>query len=407
LETDTELYNLEAEREILRALYLNPELFYQVDIKALDFYREEHRRLFETMLRIYADGLEIDLVSLKDYDPSCDILWAQRLFSEAITSANINYHSKILKENSFQRACLITVKELYTKVTDENFLSLAQEKILNLLEFGICKEPTTEEIFSGINADIAKVKEMNTYGIQTGFEKLNEACVGLCPGHLWMIGGYTSYGKSTLLSQLIADICDNDSKALIFSVEDSRRDKYLRITATLSDIPIRHIVRGLMDEFEQKTLIEAQKRILEYKLFIYDDVYTLEDMNLKIKKHMLKGGVDVVAIDYVQNLALKGDIYERMSTAARELQRMAKRHNICILALSQVTGGKLKEREVIGLKGAGELSEAADIVLWIDRKEIDHRGFNLIIRKNRPFGVTGKIPMSFNETWTNIFETSL
>jgi replicative DNA helicase len=405
LETDTELYNLEAEREILGALYLNPELFYQTDIRSSDFYREEHRRLFETMLRIYADGVETDLVSIKDYDPACDILWTQRLFSESVSSANINYHSKIVKESSFQRACLRTVKELYTKITDSDFLSLAQEKILNLSEFGTRKELTTEEIFSGINADIAKVKETNTYGIQTEFEKLNEACVGLYPGHLWMIGGYTSYGKSTLLSQLIADICDNDSKALVFSVEDSRRDKYLRLTATLSGIPIRYIVRGLVvNEFEQKKLIEAQKRILEYKLYIYDDVYTLEDMSLKIKKHLLKGGIDVVAIDYIQNLALKGDIYERMSTAARELQRMAKRHNVCILALSQITGGKLREKEVIGLKGAGELSEAADIVLWIDRKEMDNRRFDLIIRKNRPFGVTGKISMTFNESWTNILE---
>lgn len=404
METDTELYNSQAEKEILRALYLNPELFYQVDIKGNDFYKADHRKLFETMLRIYADGLEIDLVSLKDYDPGCDILRVQRLFSEAITSANINYHSKILKDLSFQRACMTAAKELFTKATDENFLSLAQEKILNLSEFGTCKEPTTEEIFSMINADIAKVKETNTYGIQTGFEKLNEACVGLCRGHLWMVGGYTSYGKSTLLSQLISDICDNDSKALIFSVEDSRRDKYLRLTATLSGIPLRYIVRGLMNQFEQKKLSEAQRKVLGYALHIYDEIYTLEDMNLKIKKHLLKGGIDVVAIDYVQNLALKGDIYERMSTAARELQRMAKRHNICILALSQITGGKLREKEIIGLKGAGELSEAADIVLWIDRKDMDDRRFDLIIRKNRPFGVTGKIPMTFNDSWTNILE---
>jgi replicative DNA helicase len=394
---------LEAEKEVLQALYLNPELFYQVEIKGNDFYKAEHRRLFETMLRIYADGIEIDLVSIRNYDPSCNILWVQGLFFEAITSANINYHTKILREKSFQRACLMTVKELHTKVTDSNFLSLTQEKILNLSEFGTHKELTTEEIFSGINNDIAKAKT-NISAIQTCFEKLNETCVGLYPGHLWMIGGYTAYGKSTLLSQLIADICDNETKALVFSVEDSKRDKYLRLMATLSGIPIRYIVRGFINEFEQKKLTEAQRKILGYDLHIYDDVYTLEDMNLKIKKHLLKGGVDVIAIDYVQNLALKGDIYEKMSTAARELQRMAKRHNVCILVLSQITGGKLREKEIIGLKGAGELSEVADIVLWIDRKEMDNRRFDLIIRKNRPFGVTGKISMAFNETWTNILE---
>jgi hypothetical protein len=41
----------------------------------------------------------------------------------------------------------------------------------------------------------------------------------------------------------------------------------------------------------------------------------------------------------------------------------------------------------------------------IERKP-EKRSFNLIIRKNRPFGKTGRIPMSFTETWTGIKEVS-
>jgi predicted ATP-dependent serine protease len=127
-------------------------------------------------------------------------------------------------------------------------------------------------------------------------------------------------------------------------------------------------------------------------------------MELKIKKHKIKNTVDVVAIDFVQNIMAKGDdIYNQMREVAIKLQKIAKKHNICMLGLSQISEGK--DKGSISLRGAQELASSADIVLWIDRKP-DVPAFDLIIRKNRPFGVTGKIPMTFSQTWTNIKEVN-
>ena len=89
-----------------------------------------------------------------------------------------------------------------------------------------------------------------------------------------------------------------------------------------------------------------------------------------------------------------------MSEIAIKLQRIAKQYNVCVFALSQVSSD---EKGKIALRGAQELASAADIVLWIDREQ-DIRTFNLIVRKNRPFGQTGKIAFQFDETWTGIRE---
>jgi len=60
--------------------------------------------------------------------------------------------------------------------------------------------------------------------------------------------------------------------------------------------------------------------------------------------------------------------------------------------------------QLIGLKGAGDLASAADIVLWLRRsKEYGKaRHLDVDIRKNRPFGITGKIELIFSEHYTKI-----
>jgi replicative DNA helicase len=391
----------ESEEAVLQALYLNPELIYDVDITVSDFTNPEYRLIYQAMLKLYSDGVEFDLKAIKDIESSINVLTISKIFSEAITSANIWYHAKKLKEKTFNRRCKEILKNLWANLGDEDFLSITERTLLDLHEFKerTVKHNSLSEMLYQVKAEIAEVKKLSRYGIPTGFESLNEACIGLCQKHLWLLGGYTAFGKSTLLSQIVINICDYGAGVLIFSCEDSYRDKLIRLFATKTDIPMRSIIRGYGDEAK---LVYAQNEIEGYNLHIYDDIYTLEEMELKVKKHKLKDKIDVVAIDFVQNIMTGGEsIYDRMSEVAIKLQRIAKKHNICIFALSQIS--ETTEKAKISLRGAQELASAADIVLWIDRKP-DEKRFNLIIRKNRPFGKTGKIPMTFTEKWTGIEE---
>ena len=75
------------------------------------------------------------------------------------------------------------------------------------------------------------------------------AIVGLCPTHFVLLGGYTSQGKSTFLSQLIINICEQKEGMLVFSCEDSKEDKMVRIMSALTDIGIKYIVKGEANEY--------------------------------------------------------------------------------------------------------------------------------------------------------------
>lgn len=391
----------ESEAQVLMAFLLEPELIYQVNVSTRDFTSTEYRAIYEAMLKLYSEGISFqDPKAIIDFNSQIKAETILALMSKSFTSANIKYHSKILKQKTFNRKSRDVVSILQSKIGEDDFLHDMESGILKLYESqSIGKYITTAEGLSLVRTRINDAKQAEHYGIQTGFYRLNDCILGLCPKHLIMLGGYTSHGKSTLMSQIVADVCRNDAKVLIFSVEDSIEDKLIRLIATVTGEPIRSILRGYANE---DRLRAAQLQIEKWGIHIYDDVYNLEEMDMKIKKHKLQGGVDIVVIDFVQNIQAKGEgIYDRMSEVAIKLQQIAKRHNVCVLALSQISKDN-------NLRGAQELESAADIVLWIDRDKdanlTDNRNFNLLVRKNRPFGKTGRIGMCFSETWTGIKE---
>lgn len=400
MQTSNIYQDIDSEEQVLQAIYLNPELIYQIDITSQDFTNTLHKELYEALLTIYSDGMVVDLATIKDTKPEISILKVSDLFSKALTSANIKYHSNKIMEATFNRKCKETLKELISQLGNHHFLETIERTVTELYEVqNRKKDKNIKEVLEKVKDCSLEAKKTGKYGIPTGFHKLNSSIVGLCPQHFWIIGGYTSHGKSTLLSQIIHDICSKNHKMIVFSVEDSVSDKLTRLIATTTQIPIVSIVKGIIDT---AILDNAIQTISQYNLYIYDDIYNLDEMDLKIKKHKLQGGVDIVAIDFVQNILTGGEsIYERMSEVAIKLQRMAKKHNICMIGLSQIS--KDKEKGSISLRGAQELASSADIVLWIDREQ-DKQDFNLIVRKNRPFGITGKFPCRFTESWTNIKE---
>jgi len=155
----------------------------------------------------------------------------------------------------------------------------------------------------------------------------------------------------------------------------------------------------------QKKLLDAEKTLRKWGLVVYDDVYNVDAMRLKIKKHKLQGGADVVCVDFIQNLSGAGTLYERISDGIVKLQQMAKELEVTMLVASQVNNEAMRSNnEVIGLKGAGELAASADIVLWLKRVkgEGNEKYLDVEIKKNRPFGKTGIAPLMFNEIWSKV-----
>lgn len=212
---------------------------------------------------------------------------------------------------------------------------------------------------------------------------------GFLKKELVVLGGKTGGGKSLFGATIFKNIATQGSKSAYFSLEISNEMLVSRLMGAESNISPIKIMIKMLEEEEAKKKEKARAELAAYDelMFFYDNLYTLGD----IKKEIETNKYDFVVIDFIQNIMLnKPDEYERLSTIALELQKLAKSANVCILALSQLSNQTIREKkkDIVEYKGSGSIGTVCDLGFFIEDSDIPEH-FNLRLRKNRR-GVSGQ-----------------
>jgi replicative DNA helicase len=244
-------------------------------------------------------------------------------------------------------------------------------------------------------------------GIRPGYDVLSRTIRKISPGHLWIIGGYTSTGKSAILVDLICRIyrsIDNPGIA-IFSTEMSCEQYLLRMLSNQTAIPTWAITENKMNPQQTEKLIQAQIFFSKRNLYLYDRLYKIEDIE-RMARMLKDRGLDIIAIDYLQNMWGEGTIYEKMSRLSPILQFLAKDLQITIIALSQVSNQFQRDKGqggVFGYKGAGEIAASADLGIEIERDKAIKERMIFKVSKNR-HGRTGEGVLEYVNGFTRFEE---
>jgi replicative DNA helicase len=242
-----------------------------------------------------------------------------------------------------------------------------------------------------------------------GLPLLSKFIPAYIPGHVILVTGYTSAGKSQLLSQIAAHSAGVEgADTIIFSLEDSQQEKLFSIAAAVSeDVHKRSMILGHLGgqygELRQRVDC-VMEEIMLWPLLIYDNVRHISAMEKIIAEKKPK----LVLLDYIQKVRSDGDIYTRMSSAADRTFCMAQDMGFTFVIGSQIDGKSAREQSdvFIASKGAGDLVEAAHSVIQVQkgRKEGMKHEVIIDVRKNKAFGNTGSVDCQFNQHWTRIEE---
>ena len=125
--------------------------------------------------------------------------------------------------------------------------------------------------------------------------------------------------------------------------------------------------------------------------FLEHGSLTGAELDVQVQYHVARYGVKVVFVDYVQLLADNEEgegTAERVKAASAKLRQIARRHNVAVVAGSQVN----KED---GLRWAQELMQDAAVVLLLKR-DIDRPDTTIHVRKNRNGMVGANVKARFN-----------
>ena len=241
--------------------------------------------------------------------------------------------------------------------------------------------------------------------LSTGLQNLDDITGGIGMGHLWLVSGYTSVGKTMFLVTLLHNIISQGKFGLFFSLEMTDRDIFGRLVAKDSGVNIRK-ARQDMKSPDAKKVRESIARVKDMPFKIYQDKRGLDDILLAIQKESQTQKIDCIFLDYAQLISTHlTKEYENMTRVAQRLQDFCKTMNIPIVLLSQISNenARTPDDKMIGAKGGGSLPASADVAIEIysEMTADDIASRNIAgdpyqvtcrIKKNR-HGRTGKVTM--------------
>lgn len=417
-------HSVEAEQSVLGSILLDKEAMISVSETLMpeDFYKEAHKVIYESMLKLYNSQSEIDLITLTDelrdqgyLDDIGGIAYITSLSTVVPTTSNIKYYINIVKEKSISRQLISAANDIinlgYDSTTKvEDILESAEKKI-----FDISQERTSND-FQPINQVISEAlsmletlyKEKNDVtGLTTGFRDLNKKINGLQKSDLLLIAARPAMGKTAFALNLVQNAAlKGDASVAVFSLEMSKEQLVQRMIASQSTVELKKIKTGTLADNDWPRITDGMAILSGAKIHIDDTPgIKISELRSKCRKLKIEKGLDMVLIDYLQLMEGEGHNESRQQEIAkisRSLKILAKELDCPVVALSQLSRApeqRADHRPMLSdLRESGSIEQDADIVMFLYRDEYynpDTEKKNIgevIVAKNR-HGETGTVEL--------------
>lgn len=417
-------HSVESEQSILGSIILDKDAIITVaeTINPGDFYKEAHKIIYESMLRLNSNNEPIDLITLIEelrkegnLDNVGGISYLTSLSTIVPTTSNVKYYANIVKEKSVMRQLIKASNEIinlgYGGSTDvQEILDKAEKNI-----FDISQEKSGDEI-KPINLVLQDAYDMieslytnksDVTGITTGFVDLNKKINGLQRTDLILVAARPAMGKTAFSLNLVQNAAlKGDASVAVFSLEMSKEQLVQRMLSAQSNVELSKIKTGTLGESDWPRIIDAMAVLSESNIFIDDTPgIKISEIRSKCRRLKIEKGLDLILIDYLQLMEGEGKNENRQQEIAkisRSLKILAKELNCPVVALSQLSRSpelRKDHRPILSdLRESGSIEQDADIVMFLYRDEYYHDDSEkknigeVIVAKNR-HGETGTVEL--------------
>lgn len=428
------------ERVVLGALMIDKDAFSIVSeiIKPETFYEPRNQKIYRAIQTLSMNENPVDIMTvieeLRHEGTLEDVggpTYIVDLSSHVASSANIEYHSRILAHKYMARQLISFAGNIETKAFDETtdvdeLMQEAESSLFELSQKNMRQdytqvEPVVDQAIKILQKAAANKGELT--GIPTGYNKLDDMTAGWQASDLVIIAGRPAMGKTSFALSLAKNIAvDYQRPIAFFSLEMNNVQLVNRLISNVCEIEGKKILNGQLDDDEWKRLDMNVGKLQAAPIYIDDTPgMSIFELRTKARRLVREKKVEIIMIDYLQlmnaNGARFGSRQEEVSTISRSLKGLAKELDIPILALSQLNrtvegreGLEGKRPQLSDLRESGAIEQDADMVLFVHRPEYyrifeDEKGNDLhgkaqiIIAKHRKGG-TGDVLLDFRGEFT-------
>ena len=427
-------HSIEAEQAVLGGLMLDNEAWDKISdiITDIDFYRRDHRLIFNAISSLSDNSSPYDVVTLSEWLEKNDQLEAAgglaylgTLAKNTPSAANILAYAGIVRERSILRQLIQTGHAISGSCYETNgrnsaeLLDNAEKLVFQIAEQGARgkKEfrPIKELLVKAVDRiDTLFQQDDPITGVPTGFNDFDEMTSGLQNSDLIIVAGRPSMGKTTFAMN-IAEYAAVKAKlpVAVFSMEMPGEQIAMRMLSSLGRIDQHKVRTGKLDDDDWPRLTHAVGQLAEAPMFI-DDTPALSPTELRsrARRLMREHGLGLIVIDYLQLMQVHGSSENRtneISEISRSLKSLAKELEIPIIALSQPNRSleqRPNKRPVMSdLRESGAIEQDADVITFIYRDEVynedsQEKGVAEIIIGKQRNGPIGTVRLTFLGQYT-------
>lgn len=386
----------EAERTLVGSILLDPDKLVKVAeiLSAEDMVDQQAKTAYLIAVGLWKEKKNVDLTSVAMADTSL-VAYLTSAISDGATigvedkARSIALQAKQRRINAGLDYILKSQSPVEERLDD--LLRLYQSEM-----FVSSKSPYIKDVLERVDKYVKDNKERGCLGVSTGFRFFDDIYMQYVPGHIWTMGGFTSAGKTAMMTQKLCNLIRlaRGVSIVVVSTEMTEEQMVARIIANYTGIYSQKILSGNLHQGEYELVAKAMRFLNGKSLKIYDDIYTLNEIETVFRKADLQGGVDVGFVDYVQNCQVPDakSEYQENSRLAKGLQKLAKDVKCTLICLSQVSNDVGRgNTDQFELKGGGEWAAVSDVGIMLNRSKKDKYKLKYTIKKNRHGPVSSHI----------------
>ena len=430
-------HSVEAEAAVLGGLLLDNSAFDRVGdfLRADDFYRADHRQIFEAISRLVQSARPADVVtvfealqSLGQAEDAGGLSYINSLAIETPSASNIRRYAEIVRDRAILRKLISVSDNIATTALNpagketRQILDEAETQIFRIGEEGARGRQQAADFDQLLNNVVLRIDELannpnpsDVTGVPSGFIDLDQKTAGMHGGDLIIVAGRPSMGKTSFALNVAEHVAiDQGLPIAVFSMEMGAEQLVLRMLCSVGRIDAQRLRTGRLHEDDWDRLTHATKRLKGVQAYI-DETPALNPLELRSRARRMSriaGGLQLIVVDYIQLMSASSSGENRtteISEITRSLKSLAKELNCPVIALSQLNRTveqRTDKRPVMSdLRESGAIEQDADLILFIYRDEVyrpdtpDKGVAEIIIGKQRN-GPIGTVRLTFQGQFT-------
>ena len=425
-------HSLEAEQSLIGGILLDNQAWERVAdlVSEVDFYRDDHRRIYHQIARLIDLGKPADVVTVfealeknGEAEQAGGLAYLAEIANSTPSAANIRRYAEIVRERAILRKLVAVGDEIAASALSpsgkeaKTLLDEAEAKVFEIAEAGarhasgfVSIQPLLKQVVDRVQELYDRDNPSEVTGVPSGFIDLDDKTSGLQPSDMIIVAGRPAMGKTTFALNLAEHIAvEQRLPVAIFSMEMPGTQLATRFISSVGRIDMQKIRSGRLTDDDWQRLTMAMGKLYEAPLFI-DETPGLNPIDLRARARRLArqcGKLGLIVIDYLQLMNGTRESDNRaseLSEISRSVKSLAKELHVPIIALSQLNRSleqRPNKRPVMSdLRESGAIEQDADIIMFIYRDEVynpdspDKGTAELIIGKHRN-GPTGTVRLTF------------